>query len=175
MKKVIKAFDQYIKSRALKFEAVIIGGGALIIMDVVDRKTKDIDCLDPEIPQEVKEASKDFARLFREHLLDENWLNNGPATLRKELPPDWRNRLQDLYIGEAIKLTCLGRSDLLKSKLFAYCDRTSPDFEDLLMLKPTTEELKDSIEWVKLRDANPGWPTHVEKAFVVLRKALKYE
>ncbi len=175
MKDVIKAFDQYLKSQSLKFEAVVIGGGALIIMDVVDRKTKDIDCLDPEIPKEVKEASKAFAKLRREFLLDDNWLNNGPVTLKRELPADWRNHLQDLYVGEAIHLTCLGRADLIKSKLFAYCDRTNPDFEDLLKIKPTAKELEDSLEWVRFRDGNPGWPAHVDLAFSVLKKALKYE
>ncbi len=175
MKEVIRAFDQYLKSESLRFEAVVIGGGALIIMDVVDRKTKDIDCLDPEIPKTIKAASQEFAKKHREFLLDPNWLNNGPASLKRELPKDWQLRLQSLYIGEAMTLKCLGRSDLLKSKLFAYCDRTTPDFEDLLKLKPTQIELEESIEWVKARDANLNWLAHVEVAFLVLSKALNYE
>lgn len=175
VKDVVIAFDQYILEKSLRFEAVVIGGGALIIMDMVDRKTKDIDCLDPDIPHQIKEASRNFAKERREFLLDENWLNNGPVTLKNELPKGWRLRLQNLYEGSAIIFKCLGRDDFLKSKLFAYCDRTNPDFHDLIQLKPTLEELNDSIEWVKLRDANPLWPAHVEKAFQVLRKALKYE
>jgi hypothetical protein len=175
MKKVILAFDAYLSEKSLRFEAVVIGGGALIIMEVVDRKTKDIDCLDPEIPEVIKKASQEFAREKREFLLDDNWLNNGPVSLKRELPEKWQIRLQDLYTGKSIFLKCLGRSDLIKSKLFAYCDRTNPDFQDLLQLKPTPEELDQSIEWVKFRDGNPGWPAHVDKAFIVLKKALKYE
>lgn len=175
MKDVIISFDRYLSERSLVFEAVVIGGGALIIMDIVDRKTKDIDCLDPDVPPQIKKASKNFAKEMREFLLDENWLNNGPVTLKNELPSGWRLRLQKLYEGKAINLKCLGREDLLKSKLFAYCDRTNPDFHDLIRLKPTIEELNDSIGWVQIRDVNPLWPEHVEKAFQVLRKALKYE
>jgi hypothetical protein len=175
MKNVIIAFDKYLKEKSLKFDAVIIGGGALIIMSVIDRKTKDIDCLDPEIPTAIKKASQDFSRLRREFLLDENWLNNGPVTLKRELPSEWQMRLQELYVGEALKLKGLGRNDLIKSKLFAYCDRTNPDYDDLIKLCPTLQELNNSIEWVKYRDGNPGWPAHVEIAFTVLKKALKYE
>jgi hypothetical protein len=175
MKEIIAAFDKYLGLQSLRFEAVVIGGGALIIMDIIDRKTKDIDCLDPEIPLEIKQASVAFAKSHSEFLLDENWLNNGPESLKRELPAGWQIRLQTLYTGESIQLTCLGRSDLLRSKLFAYCDRTNPDFSDLLLMKPTVQELAVSIDWVKARDGNQAWPAHVELAFTVLKKALKYE
>jgi len=175
MKEVISAFDAYLAKKSLQFHAVVIGGGALIVMDIIDRKTKDIDCLDPDIPPEIKNASQDFAKEHPEFFLDINWLNNGPETLKRDLPPNWHLRLQNLFQGRAMNLTCLGRDDLIKSKLFAYCDRTSPDFDDLLKMKPTREELSGSIDWVKLRDSNPLWPKHVDRAFAVLRRALKYE
>lgn len=92
MKDVVVAFDSYLAQRLLKFEAVVIGGGALIFLDVIDRKTKDIDCLDPEIPKEIKAASYEFAKERREFLLDSNWLNNGPVSLKQDLPKDWRLR-----------------------------------------------------------------------------------
>jgi hypothetical protein len=98
MKDVIKAFDEYLATRDLEFAVVVIGGGALIVMDVIDRKTKDIDCLDPDIPEEIKSASVEFAR---------------------------------------------ARTDLAL--------------------------------WVKGRDANAGWPVHVEIAFKSLSRELGYE
>ncbi len=57
-------------------------------------------------------------------------------------------------MGIALQLDVLGRSDLLKSKFYAYCDRTVPDFEDLKHLIPTIQELLEGIEWVKERDGN---------------------
>jgi hypothetical protein len=175
MKDVIKAFDEYLATRDLEFAAVVIGGGALIVMDVIDRKTKDIDCLDPDIPEEIKSASVEFARARTDLALWERWLNHDPRDLRRELPEGWRNRLQVIFEGQALKLETLGRGDLLKSKLFAYCDRTEPDRSDLLKLIPTSRELKESIEWVKGRDANAGWPVHVEIAFKSLSRELGYE
>ena len=91
------------------------------------------------------------------------------------MPKGWQSRVQPLYHGQAIQLQVLGRDDLLKSKLFAYCDRTTPDFEDLKDLMPTEDELNNAIDWVKERDTNGIWPTHVDKAFTVLKKALGYE
>ncbi len=175
MKDVIIEFDKYLESRSLKFAAIIIGGAALNILDISSRKTKDVDCLDPEIPEEIKTASREFSTKRSDLALDINWLNNGPQTLKTDLPKGWRNRTQPLYHGQALHLHALGRDDLLKSKLFAYCDRTTPDFEDLRNLKPTIDELKNAISWVMERDTNPGWPTHVEKAFMILGKALGYE
>ncbi len=175
MKNVIIEFDKYLVGRGLSFEAVIIGGAALNILDISSRKTRDVDCLDPEIPEEIKAASKEFAIKRTNLALDINWLNNGPQTLKTDLPKGWRHRLQPLYQGQALHLQALGRDDLLKSKLFAYCDRTTPDFEDLQNLKPTVDELKNSISWVKDRDTNPRWPSHVEKAFAILGKSLGYE
>lgn len=175
MKNVIVEFDKYLASQHLKFEAIIIGGAALNILDISSRKTKDVDCLDPDIPEEIKIASKEFATKRPDLALDINWLNSGPQTLKNDLPKNWRNRIQSLYHGQALYLKVLGRDDLIKSKLFAYCDRTTPDFEDLRDLKPTIDELKNSINWIKERDSNPNWPTHVETAFKVLSKALGYE
>lgn len=175
MKAIIIEFDKYLKTKGLAFEAVIIGGAALNILDISSRKTKDVDCLDPEIPNEIKLASQDFAKQRTDLDLDSNWLNNGPETLKVDLPTGWRFRVQSLYRGESLTLDVLGRDDLLKSKLFAYCDRTSPDFEDLKNLNPSSEELKNSIDWVKNRDIHPNWPSHVDKAFLVLKKALSHD
>lgn len=172
MKEVIQAFDDFLLSKRLTFEAVIIGGGALIILDVIDRKTKDIDCLDPKIPESVVKASMEFARTRQELGLWERWLNNDPLGLKQDLPSGWQDRLQEIYRGKALKFDTLGRSDLLKSKLFAYCDRTEPDRSDLLCLKPTSIELLEAISWVKMRDSHPMWIKHVDVAFSSLGKEL---
>ena len=57
-------------------------------------------------------------------MVDE-WLNNGPATLAGDLPPGWQGRVQVVFRSASIDLHALGRSDLLKAKVFALCDRVS--------------------------------------------------
>ena len=136
-KEFIEAFDTYLEQRNLSFEGVVIGGAALIILNVISRTTRDMDFLDPIIPENIKLASVEFARTFPKWGLKDNWFNNGPLSLQRELPEGWQKRLQEIYRGQSLVFQTLGRSDLLKSKLFAYCDRTEPDFQDLLKMKPS--------------------------------------
>ena len=118
----------------------------------------------------LKLASEEFAKTIP--TLWSNWLNNGPSSLIDILPMGWENRLQDSYTGAALHLKTLGRSDLLKTKLFAYCDRGT-DLSDCIAMNPSQEELDEACQWVVLQDANPLWPEHVQASFDVLSHQLK--
>jgi len=79
--------------------------------------------------------------------------------------------LQPAFSGTALTLRALGRTDLLKTKLFALCDRGT-DLPDCVALEPTADELAEAQAWVALQDANPGWPDHVQRALDDLRGRL---
>ena len=172
---ILMEFDQCLADHGLEFEAVVIGGAALALLGVVIRETQDCDVLDPTIPENVAQAALEFGReaLKKGHDLKEHWLNNGPESLKDVLPKDWRLRLEKLYFGKALKLHTLGRSDLLKSKLFAYCDR-GQDLKDCIALNPSQKELDDALTWLKAQDANPGWPDHVEKQMAKLASRIRH-
>ncbi len=173
MKTEIHKFDSYLKDLGLEFEAVIIGGAALNIMDVVTRQTKDVDFLDPDIPEEIKKASIDFAIVNPDLKLDaKNWLNNGPKSLTRDFPDGWRNDLQLIYKGTALRLWTLGRLNLLRSKLYAYADRET-DYDDCMALKPTFKELEECKEWVLAGDGSELWPGRVNFIFQKLKEDLK--
>ncbi len=171
---VLNAFDRYLEERALSFRGTVIGGAALIVMGVVDRATKDVDCLEPRIPEDVVEASREFARspAGAAMSLREDWLNNGPESLARDLPGGWMDRRVALYSGNRLILTTLGRMDLLRAKLFAYCDRQQ-DFGDCVALAPTALELATCLPWIVDRDTNPLWPDHVRKSLEALKEELK--
>ena len=173
---VIAEFDRFLKDRGLSFQGVIIGGTALALMGVISRETQDCDVLDPEIPQTINIAAKEFASMQKKNGVDlkDNWLNNGPESLRKHLPKGWLSRCVTVFSGKALSLLTLGREDLLKTKFFAYCDRNR-DLEDCLALKPTKEEFKAAIEWVQHQDANPDWPEHVRHSLTKLAKMVGHE
>jgi hypothetical protein len=121
----------------------VIGGAVLNLLGVVSRPTQDRDILDPQLPAEVQEAARGFAvevRARGEILQDNNWLNNGPAMLAKQLPGGWRAQLQPAFKSRALVLEALGWLDLLRSKLFALCDR-GLDVGDCVALGPSAEEL----------------------------------
>lgn len=173
MNDVIEKFDQYLLQRNLRFHAVIIGGAALIAMGVINRKTKDIDCLFPEIPAEIKQASREFAIEYPNFDLIDNWLNNGPSSLVNDLPGDWQDRLVTIYAGSSVVLQTLGRIDLLRTKLFALCDRLE-DWPDCIALAPTAAELDTCLSWVADRDGNPYWAEHVKNTFIDLAERIGY-
>lgn len=152
-RETLTAFDAYLAQRGLRLEAVVIGGTAL---------TDDCDILHPTLPPAIIAASQAFAAAAREkgQVLSDDWLNNDPASLANQLPAAWPTRLQTVFSGAAIELRCLSREDLLRSKLFALCDR-GIDLGDCLALAPTAEELRTLLPWVAVQDANPGWPAHV--------------
>jgi hypothetical protein len=41
------AFDDFLFWKKKQFSAVVIGGGALSLLDIITRETQDIDILDP--------------------------------------------------------------------------------------------------------------------------------
>lgn len=159
---IIVAFDAFLAARGLQFQAVVIGGTALNLLGVVRRTTRDCDVLYPEIPPDVLLAARDFAveRRNSGDPLQIDWLNNGPASLTKVLPPGWQERTIPVYQGRAIVLRSLGRLDLLRSKLFGLCDRAA-DLGDCVALAPTPDELTAIEPWLKEQDGNPDWPAHV--------------
>lgn len=170
---IVKSFDEFLAKNSLKFESIVIGGAALIIMGVIQRETVDIDCLDPKIPEEILNAAQEFRKSNPNLSLSESWINNGPDSLVKDLPKGWRHRIVPLYNGNAITFYTLGRLDLLMTKLFAFCDRDI-DLNDCLRLKPTVHELEQCFSWVVNQDANPHWSKNVENHFRFLKKELGY-
>ena len=126
------------------------------LLGVILRPTKDCDVLWPALPPEVASAGREFAKERRRsgETLDDHWLNDGPSSLTRELPSGWRDRLQTAWVGRAIELRTLGRIDLLRSKLFALCDRAI-DLPDCLALAPTRAELEAILAWLEQRDLDP--------------------
>jgi len=172
-RETLEAFDRYLADRGLRLDAVVIGGAALNLLGVISRATKDCDILDPPLPAPIAEAARSFAAESRKRgaELQDDWLNNGPASLVSVLPPGWRERLQTVFCGVSIELRCLGRMDLLRSKLFALCDRGF-DLGDCMALAPAADELAAILPWLERQDGNPDWPAHARATLADLGRRL---
>ena len=169
----IEAFDSHLAALGLRLEAIGIGGSALALLGVTTRQTRDFDILAPVLPREIAEAAREFARAQRRLGIDlmDNWLNNGPMQVGDVLPKAWQLRTRPVFEGSAMVLSTLGRADLLKTKLFALCDRGT-DLSDCVALAPTAAELADAMIWLADQDTNPGWPAHVKETIADLAQRL---
>ena len=172
-KETIEEFDLFLFECGMSFEAIVIGGTALALLGITSRQTRDCDVLYPDLPSEILAAARDFATRRRAAAdpLAENWLNNGPSSLADSLPGDWLSRVQPAFEGRAVTLRVLGRGDLLRSKLFALCDR-GIDLPDCLALAPSAAEIDEIRPWLEQQDANPGWPEYVRATLDDLRARI---
>jgi hypothetical protein len=172
-REIIAEFDHFLAQRGLTFEAVVVGGAALALLGTISRETRDCDVLHPRLSEQLLQAARAFAEHKRNggEVLHDDWLNNGPSSLADVLPGGWMERVQVVYSGQAITLHTLGRLDLLRSKLFALCDR-GLDLLDCVALAPSAEELEAVNPWLERQDANPGWPAHVRAILDDLRTRL---
>ena len=170
---IITGFDAFLAARDLELDAVVVGGAALALLGVISRRTRDCDVLYPPLSAEIIEAARAFALRVRVEgdVLADDWLNNGPSSLADCLPAGWRDRTQLVFAGPAVTLRTLGRLDLLRSKLFALCDRGT-DLGDCLALRPTAAELDEIAPWLEQQDTHPDWPAHTRATLADLRRRL---
>jgi hypothetical protein len=170
---IFPRFDAYLAAKQLSLEAVVVGGAALGLLGVITRETRDCDVIDPNLPATITQAAESFAAQMTADgtVLRGDWLNNGPISLTGVLPAGWRERLQVIFRGQAVLLRTLGRPDLLKTKLFALCDR-GQDLADCVALEPSAEELAEALPWLEQQDLNPLWPAHVRATVENLARKL---
>ena len=176
-KNLLPEFDSFLSEKGVKFKAVVIGSGALTLMGFLQRQTLDIDVLDPKIPEKVILLAEEF-RIEKETegvYLIKNWINNGPDKLLLNLPKNWESRTQPFFNGKALTFVTLGRTDLLKDKLWGFCDLRDQDKAVILALKPSYNELVETSKWVKDQEAHPSWSDHVDSKVKELFKDLGYE
>jgi hypothetical protein len=162
---VMAALDQELFDLGLRRELIVCGGGALLVLEIINRATRDLDILLPMIDPLLNEAAERVAQKLK---LAPHWLNNGPSSLVPDLPSDWQSRLELIYRGKALVLKGLGRDEMLLTKIYAFCDREE-DWQDLKKLKPTLTEIEQCHAWVLVRDASEYWPKRVEECFARLR------
>ena len=169
----IEAFDAWLAARSLRFDAIVVGGSALALLGITDRQTRDVDILHPELPEEIAMAAREFAAHLRGEGVElaDDWLNNGPMELAEVLPDGWPRRVEVVFTGISLTLTTLGRADLLKTKIFALCDRGT-DLADCIAMAPTAVELEEAEPWLSEQDSNPLWPDHVRATLDDLRGRL---
>lgn len=157
--------------RGLTFEIVVVGGGGLLLLGVIDRPTKDLDALAlveggeyrlaRPLPKDLREAVEDTAAALD---LPKDWLNPGPTDqLKQGLPPGFHDRIARHAFGGLI-VHLAGRYDRICFKLYAAADSApaSKHVQDLIALDPSADEMRDAAAWVKEQDVGVEFAAFVD-------------
>jgi len=168
---LFRALDAELGQAKQVREIVICGGAALIALGIVSRETRDVDVLIPDLDPFLEEAAHKIAPRFQ---LKSGWLNNGPRDLTKQLPREWRSNCTEVFRGKSLKILSIGRADLIRTKLYAACDRQE-HLPDLIALKPTQRELAEAEEWTLERDASKVWPQIVSECVAFVKRKLSHD
>ena len=171
LRNALKLTGALLADRGHEVEIVVVGGGALLLKNLIQRPTKDLDAvaivergkylLARPMPEALREAIADAASVLG---LDPTWLNPGPTDqLKQGLPEGFHNRTTALVFG-GLRVQIAGRFDLICLKLYAAADHApgSKHVADLIELDPTLEELCEAAVWVKGQDIGVEFPRFVD-------------
>lgn len=166
IEQALTTLGELLESRSVACEIVVVGGGALQLLGIIMRPTKDLDVValvrdgklegaDP-FPPELARARDDVATTLG---IPRDWLNPGPtALLTHGLPEGFDARTTTRRYG-SLTLRIAGRSDQIFLKLYAAVDQgpRSKHVVDLRKLAPTPEELLAAARWARGHDPSPGF------------------
>lgn len=164
---LLAALNEQLASRGERFELVVIGGSALIALELVARNaTKDVDVVAlltehgleraKPLPPSLVAARDKVARDFE---ISEGWLNAGPGDLLQwGLPDGFVDRLTSRQYGDHLVVHFAGRLDQIHFKLYAAADQQGGRHEsDLRDLDPTPDELVLAARWTRTQDPSEGF------------------
>lgn len=166
----LSLLGEVLDSRGLSFDLAVVGGGALLLQQLIRRPTLDLDAVAriergawltaKPLPEALVQAVRDVADalgLPREPRDDKDWLNGGPTFLRElGLPDGFSERTTVLHFGP-LTVRVASRLDLICLKLWAATDsqrgtRRIVDLADLRELAPTHDELRQAAAWCAGKD-----------------------
>jgi hypothetical protein len=175
----LRALGEIMLSQGEPTAVVAVGGTALILQNIVERTTRDIDIIaigrhlgegeptEIESPDPFPEALVlAILKVARDFGLPDDWLNSTIGLQWKTgLPPGFTKRIHWQKF-DALWFGVADRYDLIFLKLYAAADSEGPSsvhFQDLLALRPTEIELKEAAEWVRSQDTSPQFAEILEQ------------
>ena len=169
----LAALGQLLAERGLRYELLAIGGGALQLLGLITRPTRDIDVIGlvndaqlipiAALPGPLERAVQDTAAVFR---LPTNWFNAGPRSLVDLGLPGGVLERAHRRQWAGLVLHIADRRDQVFFKLYAAVDQgpRSKHFEDLRRLEPTVDELRAAAAWVRTHDPSEGFREELRRA-----------
>lgn len=166
LEEALETLGEVLSDRGDEVEVVAIGGGSLLLLDLIERPTKDLDIVAvvrggrfvsaSPLPDFLVSAIRDVAEAIG---LREDWINGGPTSLLDfGLPDGFEERTTTRRFGGLV-VHLAGRKDQICFKLYASVDQgpRSKHAVDLSKLKPSPRELAEAAEWCRTHDPSDGF------------------
>jgi hypothetical protein len=106
-----------------------------------------------------QELSMAAAKVARDFNLPDKWLNTEPSSaVDLGLPDGIMKRVVIRRFGQNLTIHFLGRFDQIHFKLYAAVDQgAGKHLDDLLALKPTSDEIEQAARWSMTHDISEGF------------------
>lgn len=169
----LAALGQLLAERGFRYELLAVGGGALQLLGLITRPTRDIDVIGfveddrlipvAALPEPLEQAIADTAVVLR---LPADWFNAGPRALADLGLPDGILKRTHRREWDGLVLHIADRRDQIFFKLYAAVDQgpRSKHFDDLRRLEPTVDELRAATAWVRSHDPSEGFREELRRA-----------
>ncbi len=177
LEEALAALGALLDERGERIGVLVVGGGSLLLLGVVERPTADVDVVGFSSPAGYTKADPlpgFFVLAVREVGdalgLGEGWFNSGPADLIDfGLPPGLEDRVTVKTYG-ALEVHLPAREDLVCFKLYAAVDQgqRSKHFTDLRALTPTPAQLLEAARWTRTHDPSPGFEGELRRILGLL-------
>lgn len=177
LSEALEALGALLDARGESHDLALIGGGALLLLGLIERPTRDLDAVGrfegdqllraEPFPPSLTRAVVEVGRALD---LPEDWLNPGPAGLVDfGLPSGFVERLETRRFG-SLTIRLASRRDHIAFKLYAAVDQGphSKHFADLQRLEPTSEELLSAARWTRTHDPSDGFAMMLQQAVATL-------
>jgi hypothetical protein len=163
---LLYALDEQLAAHSESYTLAVVGGSALLALDLISRPTRDVDILAivenhelvsaQPLPAALLAAARTVARDFG---LPDEWLNPGPTSLLDlGLPDGFYERAQHRIYGPGLEILFASRLDQIHLKLYATVDQgAGKHLDDLEALRPIGQELLDAARWSRSHDPSEGY------------------
>lgn len=177
LEEALATLGELLRERGHSVGVLVVGGGSLLLLGLVQRPTADIDVVGFSGPAGYTKAEllPDFLAAAVRDVGDalglaDTWLNTGPAGLIDfGLPPGLETRVTVRRYG-TLDVHVPAREDLICFKLYAAVDQgeRSKHFADLQSMHPTAAELLAAARWTRTHDSSPGYVGELRRVLVLL-------
>jgi hypothetical protein len=163
---LLLALGEQLAAHDERYALAVVGGSALLALELVSRATRDVDIVAmvdghelvsaQPLPAALVDAAHTVARDFG---LSDDWLNPGPTSLLDlGLPEGFEERAPRRDFGPGLEVLFASRVDQISLKLYAAVDQgAGKHLADLEALAPTHQELLDAARWSRTHDPSEGY------------------